>query len=172
MKTTYVTKKINLSDQEKLLIEKKLQKLDKFFTGDASATLTFTVVREEVTVEVTVADRGLLFRGERSAIDKMMALDEIIDLLIRQVRKNKTRLSKNIAPDAAPTYDPWEEGEEDYHLVRTKEIFLRPMDLEEAIMQMNLLDHNFFMFLDSDTDKISVVYRRKDGQYGMIRSEN
>ena len=90
MKTTYVTKKMTLSDREKELVEKKLLKLTKFFTDEAAATLTFTVVRDEVTVEVTVKDHGMLFRGERSAVDKMLALDEIIDLLIRQVRKNKT----------------------------------------------------------------------------------
>ncbi len=171
MKTTYVTKKLSLSEKEKQTIERKLLKLDKFFTHEAEAAITFTVVREEVTVEVTVMDHGMLFRGERSAVDKMLALDEIIDLLIRQVRKNKTRLTKALYEDA-PDFDPWEEGEEDYNLVRTKEVFLRPMDLDEAIMQMNLLDHNFFMFLDSETDRISVVYRRKDGQYGLIRSEN
>lgn len=171
MKTTYVTKKMTLSEKEKQLVEKKLNKLNKFFTEEATATLTFTVVREEVTVEVTVKDHGMLFRGERSAVDKMMALDEIIDLLIRQVRKNKTRLSKSLYTEE-PDFDPWDEGEEDFNLVRTKEVFLRPMDLDEAIMQMNLLDHNFFMFLDSETDKVSVVYRRKDGQYGLLRSEN
>ncbi|MBQ8894319.1 MAG: ribosome-associated translation inhibitor RaiA [Clostridia bacterium] len=171
MKTTYVTKKMTLSDREKELVEKKLMKLNKFFTDEATAALTFTVVREEVTVEVTVKDHGMLFRGERSAVDKMMALDEIIDLLIRQVRKNKTRLSKSLYAEE-PDFEPWEDGEDDYNLVRTKEVFLRPMDLDEAIMQMNLLDHNFFMFLDSDTDKVSVVYRRKDGQYGLLRSEN
>ena len=159
MKTTYVTKKVNLSDKERQLVEKKLTRLDKFFTSDAEAALTFTVVRDEVTVEVTVKDHGMLFRGERTAIDKMMALDEIIDLLIRQVRKNKTRLSKSLYAED-PGFEPWEE------------VFLRPMDLNEAILQMNLLDHNFFMFLDSDTEKVSVVYRRKDGQYGLIRSEN
>ena len=148
-----------------------MAKLNKFFTEEASAAITCTVVREEVTVEVTVKDHGMLFRGERSAVDKMMALDEIIDLLIRQVRKNKTRLSKSLYAEM-PDFEPWEEGEEDYNLVRTKEVFLRPMDLDEASMQMNLLDHNFFMFLDSDTDKISVAYRRKDGQYGLLRSEN
>ncbi len=171
MKTTYVTKKMSLSEKEKQLVEKKLTRLDKFFTADAEAALTFTVVRDEVTVEVTVKDHGMLFRGERTAVDKMMALDEIIDLLIRQVRKNKTRLSKSLYADE-PDFEPWEEGEDDFNLVRTKEVFLRPMDLTEAILQMNLLDHNFFMFLDGDTEKVSVVYRRKDGQYGLIRSEN
>jgi len=171
MKTTYVTKKMSLSDKEKQLIEKKMAKLSKFFTDDATAVIAFTVVREEVTVEVTVKDHGMLFRGERSEVDKMMALDEIIDLLIRQVRKNKTRLTKSLY-DTAPDFEPWDEGEEEFNLVRTKEVFLHPMDLDEAIMQMNLLDHSFFMFLDSDTDKVSVTYRRKDGQYGLLRSEN
>ena len=171
MKTTYVTKKLSLSEKEKQLVERKMLKLDKFFTAEAEAAITFTVVREEVTVEVTLKDHGMIFRGERSAIDKMLALDEIIDLLIRQVRKNKTRLSKSLyAGD--PGFEPWEDGEDDFNLVRTKEVFLRPMDLNEAILQMNLLDHNFFMFLDSETEKVSVVYRRKDGQYGLIRSEN
>ena len=76
MKTTYVTKKMSLSEKEKQLVEKKLSKLNKFFTDEATAALTFTVVREEVTVEVTVKDHGVLFRGERSAVDKMMALEQ------------------------------------------------------------------------------------------------
>ena len=171
MKATYVAKKLNLSENEKKIIERKLQKLDKFFTDDAEAAITFTVIREEVTVEVTIKDHGVIFRGERSAVDKMLALDEIVDLLIRQVRKNKTRLSKSLY-DEMPDFDPWEDGEDEFNVVKTKEVFLRPMDLTEAIMQMNLLDHNFFMFLDSETDKVSVAYRRKDGQYGLIRSEN
>ncbi len=171
MNATYVAKKLNLSENEKQTIERKLQKLDKFFTDEAQAAITFTVIREEVTVEVTIKDHGVIFRGERSAIDKMLALDEIIDLLIRQVRKNKTRLSKSLYEEI-PDFDPWEEGEDEFNVVKTKEVFLRPMDLTEAIMQMNLLDHNFFMFLDSETDKVSVAYRRKDGQYGLIRSEN
>ncbi len=171
MKTTYVTKKMSLSEQEKQLIEKKMAKLNKFFTDQATAAITFTVIREEVTVEVTVKDHGMIFRGERSAVDKMMALDEIIDLLIRQVRKNKTRLTRNLY-EPAPDFEAWDEGEEDYNLVRTKEVLLRPMDLDEAIMQMNLLDHNFFMFLDSDSERVCVVYRRKDGQYGLLRSES
>ncbi len=171
MKTTFVTKKLSLSEQEKLLVEKKMAKLNKFFTDEATAAITFTVIREEVTVEVTVKDHGMIFRGERSAVDKMMALDEIIDLLIRQVRKNKTRLSRNMY-DTMPDFEPWDEGEEDYNLVRTKEVLLRPMDLDEAIMQMNLLDHNFFLFLDSESERVCVVYRRKDGQYGLLRSES
>ena len=171
MKTTFVTKKLSLSEQEKLLVEKKMAKLNKFFTDEATAAITFTVIREEVTVEVTVKDHGMIFRGERSAVDKMMALDEIIDLLIRQVRKTKTRLSRNMY-DTMPDFEPWDEGEEDYNLVRTKEVLLRPMDLDEAIMQMNLLDHNFFLFLDSESERVCVVYRRKDGQYGLLRSES
>lgn len=171
MKATYVAKKLNLSENEKQIIERKLRKLDKFFTDDAEVTITFSVIREEVTVEVTIKDHGVIFRGERSAVDKMLALDEIVDLLIRQVRKNKTRLSKSLYEEA-PDFDPWEDGEDEFNVVKTKEVFLRPMDLTEAIMQMNLLDHNFFMFLDSETEKVSVAYRRKDGQYGLIRSEN
>lgn len=170
MKINYVTKKMTLSDREREQIERKLTKLNKFFTDQAEAAITFTVIREEVTVEVTIRDHGMIFRGERSAVDKMMALEEIIDLLIRQVRKNKTRLTKTLH-EALPEVEPWDEGEDRFNLVRTKDVALAPMDLDEAIMQMNLLDHNFFMFKESDSDRVCVVYRRKDGQYGLLRSE-
>lgn len=168
MKTTYVTKKTGTTEKEKQLIEKKLCRLDKFFTGEADAVVTMTGVREQVRVEITVKDRGMLFRGERSATDKLTAVDEIVDLLIRQVRKNKTRLTKRTA-EPQPDFEPWDEGEDEFPLVRTKELSLRPMSLEEAIMQMNLLGHNFFMFRDSETERTCVVYLRNDGGYGLLR---
>lgn len=171
MKTVFNLRKVDISEKDTKLIEKKLLRLEKFFSDSAIATVTVSKTRENNNVEVTVADKGMFFRAERS--DKVITacVDEIIDLLIRQIRKNKTKLEKRLYQGIPMNFDNEFIDEEEYNIVKAKTVYLKPMDEEEAILEMNMLGHSFFMFLNADTHKVCVVYRRKDGDYGLLESE-
>ncbi len=171
MKTKFNLRKTKLFEKEMLLIEKKLTRLDKFFSDGANATVTVNKVRENMSVEITVTDKGMMFRAERSGKSVTACVDEIIDLLTRQIRKNKTRLEKRIYQGAPLAFDNEFVDEEDYNIIKTKKIALTPMDDEQAILQMNMLGHNFFLYKDEKTLNVCVVYKRNDGDYGIIETE-
>ena len=160
MKITIVGRKVNLKNHFKELAEKKLSKFDRIFDEDAEATVTVTVERNRQTVEITIKQRGMIYRAEETSLG-------------RQIRRNKTKLerAKKVAPDVDLPDELYEEPDEEYHVVRTKRFFVRVMTPEEAILQMNLLDHEFFMFRDDESGEINVVYRRKDGDYGLLVPE-
>ncbi len=153
--------------------EKKLSKFDKFFDDEAQADVTLSPEkRNQQRVEITIRHAGVIYRAEESAEDPNDAVDRLVDILIRQIRKNKTRLSKRLRSDAfLPT-----EGEEiaedveeeNFHIVRSKSFPVKPLDVDEAILQMNLSGHQFYMFRNLETGEINVVYRRKDGDYGLL----
>ncbi len=167
MNTAFVARKITLNDSFKERAEAKLKKLDKFF-DDAKAQVTVSAQKELATVELTVWANGMVFRAEKSNESKMDALDESIDALIRRIRKNKTKLQKKVK---ASGFEPISEeihDEVEYDVIRTKEVDLRPMSEDEAILQMNMLGHNFFVFLNGQTGDVNVVYRRKTSGYGLI----
>lgn len=171
MKITIVGRQLNVFEDTKAMIEKKLAKLDKFFRdGTAEAVVTLSRKRNTSTLEVTINASGTLFRSEVDADDFRVAMDETIDRIERQIRKNKTRLAKRLRETAfIPDPLPSEEVEEDPGLIiRTKQFEYQPMTAEEAIMQMNLLGHSFYVFNDVDTGDTCVVYTRKDGTYGLI----
>ncbi len=170
MNITITGRKCNLRQSFKDLAERKLSKLDKFFSDDARVNLTVTVEKNYHRVEITVFDMDMVFRSEHDADDMTEALDITVDAIIRQIRKNKTRLERklrNTAFDESELY-----AEKNYDVIRRKSVMLKPMTVDEAIMEMELVGHAFFMFLDSETDQIGVVYRRRDGGYGVIASEN
>ena len=156
------------------LIEKKLAKFDKFFPGDAEAAVKLSRVRDVERVEVTIQSGTTLFRSEDESSTFMNALDCCLYAIERQIRKNKTRLSKRLRDNIKiPDYDPGDgaapdEPEEGAFTIRTKTFDIKPMTPEEAILQMNLLEHQFFVFNDVDTGVTCVVYKRKDGGYGLI----
>ncbi|MBE6559174.1 MAG: ribosome-associated translation inhibitor RaiA [Ruminococcaceae bacterium] len=171
MKITIVGRQLNVFDDTKAMIEKKLAKLDKFFKdGTAEAVVTLSRKRNTSTLEVTINASGTLFRSEVDADDFRVAMDETIDRIERQIRKNKTRLAKKLRETAfIPEPLPEEVVEEDPGLIiRTKKFEYQPMTAEEAIMQMNLLGHSFYIYNDADTGDTCVVYARKDGSYGLI----
>ncbi len=172
MKITIVGRKVTVRDKTKNIIEKKLTRLNKFFSGEASAVVTISQTRQNVNVEVTVTDKGMLFRGERSGRNETCCIDEIIDILIRQIRKNKTRLEKRLYEGVTMQFDNEYIDEEDYNVIKTKTVFLKPMDVEEAILQMNMLGHTFFLFIDAASEKPCVVYKRLDGDYAVLEPEN
>jgi putative sigma-54 modulation protein len=148
-------------------------RLGKFFGDDADAKIVLAEVKTQIELELTVKYNSMIYRAERSAEDKYVALDDAIDKIIRQIRKNKTKVEKKLK-DAAfkeafayPVPDTV-----DYEVVKHKKFKMRPMNVDEAILQMNLLDHEFFMFTNADTGFINVVYKRDDGNYSVLEPDN
>lgn len=173
MNITFTAKKVTVTDAMKERIEKKLGKLEKFFHTDAAAHIIVKSQREQCIVEITVSSKGMMFRAQESSDDFIRSTDRAMDKIIRQIRKNKTRLEKRIKATALESepYTAGEEIEEDYALLRTKQFAVKPMNPEEAILQMNLLGHTFYMFENNLTGLMSVVYHRQDGGYGLIEPQ-
>ena len=179
MKFVFTDKKVDLPDAIHRYAEKKVGKLDRFFKEDATANITFSVEKERNNkVEITIRSSGTIFRVSESTSDMHASIDAAVTTLERQIRKNKTRLEKRLRQGAFErTVDvgeqsscaPDEPEEGEYHIVRSKTFPLKPMTREEAILQMNLLGHSFFAFRDEESDgAFAVVYRRYDGDYGII----
>lgn len=176
MKITINARKVFVNQALTDHIEKKLAKFDKYFPEETTATVKLSRIRENERVEVTIQHGGLLFRGEDESDTFMNALDCCMDAIERQIRKNKTRLTKRMRENIRiPEYDGSEnipeDSEEDAFQIRRKSFVLKPMTPEEAILQMNLLAHTFFVFDNMDTGDVCVVYKRKDGDYGLIEPE-
>ena len=172
MKLTVSARQMTLRDSLKEMVEDKLRKFDRYFDDQAEAIVTFSHRRNMEMIEITIISGGTLFRSEEGADTFRTALDSAVDTLDRQIRKNKTRLMRRIREGAfvdLPDNDV--EEEEGPFKVRTKTYPIRPMSTEEAILQMNLLGHQFFVFVNSDDDQTCVVYRRRDGDYGIIIPE-
>ena len=172
MKITIVGRKLNVYDDTRELIERKLGKLDKYFKSEQTeATVTLSRKRNVSSLEVTINAGGTLFRSEVDADDFRIALDQTVDHIEGQIRKNKTKLAKRLREnvmDMSMIPDPVEETSEDEPIIRVKQFEFKPMTPEEAIMQMNLLGHSFYVFRDITTGDTCVVYTRKDGDYGLI----
>ena len=174
MKITVIGRKCTPRDSFKERAEKRLKKVEKFFGSEAEAKITATVEKNEQIVEVTIFHDGIFFRSQERAVNMNDALDRCADSLVRQIRKNKTKVGKKLRQAAFEEYDAIEtfEAEDDYDVVRSKEIVLKTQSFDEAILQMNLLDHQFYMFLNADTDEINVVYKRNATGYGLISPDN
>lgn len=169
MKITMTGRKVTLRPAFVERTETKLSKLDKFFYTDAAADVTVTAERDQHRVEVTIRCNGMIFRAEETAEDMNEAVDRLVDILLRQIRKNKTRLEKRLRSGAfVDGYEPETEESETYRIVRSKSFPVKPLDVEEAILQMNLTGHQFYMFRNMDSGEINVVYRRKNGDYGLL----
>lgn len=154
---------------------KKLGKLDKFFNEDTEVHVTMSVEKNRHIVEVTIPFNGVMIRAEVMTDDMYPAFDKVIDILERQIKRYKTRIEKKIhetVPMPAYFRDISEEDEEEeFKVVRSKKFPVKPMSVDEAILQMNLLGHTFFVFSNGDTKQVNVVYKRKDGNYGLIEPE-
>lgn len=177
MKYNIIGRKVNLRDNFKERVYKKLGKFEKIFSDAAEATVTVTVEKNRQTVEVTIRDDSMMYRAECTALEMNDALDEVVDILGGQIRKNKTKLSKKLKSDSFERYFAEENGddvadEEEYSVVRTKTFTVKPLSVEEAILQMNLIGHEFFMFRNAVSGEINVVYKRKNGDYGLLEPEN
>ncbi len=179
MKINIIGRQLNVYEDTKEMITEKLSKLDKYFGEEGSATVTLSHKRNLSTLEITIKASNTLFRSEVDAESFRDAMDRSIDNIERQIRKNKTKLRKKLREGiisdhaiAAASLEPADEPDENDIIIRTKKFEYTPMSPEEAIMQMNLIGHSFFVFNDATTGQTCVVYTRKDGNYGLIVPEN
>ena len=177
MKFKIIGRRYDVTDKIRDYVEKKLGKLDKFFKDESEARVVIGTIKGNDYIEATIYAAGMMYRAEASDKEILAAIDKIVDVIERQIRKNKTRLSKKIKRDATldanlisgATYTEGEETKE-FEVVKTKRFTVKPMSVEEAILQMNLLGHTFFVFKNQETDEMNVVYKRKDGKYAVIES--
>ena len=162
---------MSVRESLKALVEKKLRKFDKFFGEDTEAFVTCKTRKGVKIIEITVNYGGATFRSEEESDTFITALDRTVEGLERQIRKNKTRLEKTVKRGAFIIVDDEDDDEyeeESEFEIRTKTFPFKPMSPEEAILQMNLLGHSFYAFTDDETQNVCVVYKRKDGNYGLI----
>ena len=178
MKFTFTEKKMGTSEELRSYTERKVGKLDRFFKTESSANITFSMERGRFLAEITVSNNGLYYRASELTNDMYASVDSGVASIERQIRKNKTRLARRLRQDAfvrtpdETSFAPEEPEEGTFELVRTKKFNMKPMTREEAILQMNLLEHTFFAFRDEDNDgAFAVVYKRTDGGYGLIEDE-
>jgi len=175
MRFTFTEKKVEPSEDLRNYAERKIGKIDRLFRQESEAFVTFSIERGRHIAEVTLKNNGMFYRVSQSTGDMYASLDSAVDAIERQIRKNKTRLSKRLREGAldlgaAPGEAPAEEQE--FDLIRVKRFALKPMTPEEAILQMNLLDHEFFAFRNQEDDgAFAIVYKRKNGGYGLIQDE-
>ena len=173
MRVNIVGRQMNVWDEMKLIIENKLGKLGKYFNDECTATVTLSSKHNKKCLEITIVSAGTIFRSEVQDETFRNALDRAVYVIERQIRKNKTRLAKRLRDGAFEQgiIDTGEDFEDEAEFsIRRKSFTIKPMSVEEAIMQMNLLDHEFFVFKDDKSEEVCVVYKRKDGGYGMIET--
>ena len=175
MKITYVARKVTLRDNFKELVERKLAKLEKIFSDSAQATVVVTLEKNRQTVEITIRDNSMVYRAESTMPEMNDALDKVVEILQRQLRKHKTRLSKRLRTASIDELFtepvPDEEEDTELSLVRKKQVSLKPISASEAILQMEMTGHKFFMFLNAKTGNINVVYKRTDGNYAVLEPD-
>ena len=177
MKFTITEKKVQVTAELREYAEKKIGKLDRFFKNDSEAFITFTTMRGRHIAEVTISNNGMFYRVTETTSDMHASIDSAVAAIERQIRKHKTRLEKRLRDGIfdkeipSVSYDTPEDEEEDFKIVRTKAFAVKPMTPEEAILQMNLLEHEFFVFKNQDhDDAFSIVYKRKQGGFGLIET--
>lgn len=178
MKFNIIGRKITVNEKNSEYINKKIGKLDKFFKQEPEARIVIGTVKDKEYIEATIYAEGIIFRAEVTDNDVFTATDKVVDLIERQIRKNKTKLGRRIresafqkeeANKAEPVITEEETPIETDSPVRVKEFTMKPMSIEEAILEMNMLGHQFFVFEHDQTGLTSVVYQRKDGGYGLIK---
>lgn len=173
MNITIVGRKVNLRENFKELVQRKLSKFERIFDADADAVVTVTLEKNRQTVEITVRQRGMIYRAESTAAEMNEALDDVIAALGRQIRKNKTRLERAKKVQRFELVDEYyDEPDEEIEIAKRKTFRVETMHVDEAILQMNMLGHNFYMFRDDESGELNVVYKRRDGRYGVIEPEN
>lgn len=173
MKFTIVERKLKLADEIRAYATKKVEKLERYFPEDCEATLTFSELKGRQTVEVTVKRGGMIYRAEETGSDMYTAIDGAVSKLERQIRKHKTRLEKRLREGAfEKSAAQAAELTEDFDIVRRKRFTVKPMSVDEAILQMELIGHQFFVFRNADNGNVhAVVYKRANGGFGLIEDE-
>ena len=178
MKFTFTEKKIEVGAEVRAYAERKVGKLDRFFRNESEAYVTFSAERGRYRAEVTLKHNGMFYRVSELTSDMFVSIDSAVASIERQIRKNKTKLEKKLREGAlerevsAVPVSEDDEAEEEIRIVRSKRFALKPMSPEEAVLQMNLLEHAFFAFINQEDGSFSVVYRRNQGGYGLISSDD
>jgi len=176
MRTIVSGKNIDITDALKDRVEKRLNKFERYFSPDTEAHVTLSVEKNRHIIEVTIPFNGVILRGEEATGDMYTSIDNVVEKLERQMRRQKTKLERR-NKDGNIKFENWtvpaeeEFEDEEIRIVRTKRFAMKPMPTEEAVLQMELLGHNFFVFSNAETDEVNVVYKRKDGNYGLIEPE-
>ena len=178
MKFTFAEKKMDSSEDLRAYATKKISKLDRFFKTEGEAFVTFSLERGRFRAEITIHNNGTYYRASELTSDMYVSIDSGVAAIERQIRRNKTRLEKRLRqnafeelPETSFAEEPSENSE--FAVVRTKRFPIKPMTVDEAILQMDLLGHSFFAFRNQDTDgAFSVVYVRDNGGYGLIEDDN
>ena len=169
-------KQMDVTDSLREVINDKCEKLDKYFHNDIPMTITLSTEKERHIVEATIPFAGAIIRAEEATADMYTSIDGVVDILERQIRKHKNKLQQRNRASETIRFenvvaDTTTEESDESKIVRTKRFPIKPMDKEEAVLQMDLLGHNFFVFMDGETGDVNVVYKRKDGNYGLIEPQ-
>ncbi|MBQ9833073.1 MAG: ribosome-associated translation inhibitor RaiA [Clostridia bacterium] len=167
-------KNIQISNYLFELAEKKVRKLDKFFPEDAEAFIALAVEHNRHIAEITIRYNGGFVRGEEATGDMYASIDNVLDKLEKQIVRHRTKLEKNLragAFNAIDTSEYEEDDEEDAKIVRVKRFDIKPMTVDEAMLQLEMLGHSFYVFTNGDTGAVNVIYKRKDGNFGLIEPE-
>lgn len=165
---------IEITDGLRAAVEEKIGKLEKYFTPNVDVYVTLSVQKDHQKIEVTIPVKGNIIRSEQTSSDMYVSIDLVEEIIERQLKKYKTKLTAQQQNAPAFTKAYMDEDYEDVNkvkIVRTKRFGIKPMDAEEACVQMELLGHAFYVFSNSQTDEVNVVYKRKDGTYGLIEPE-
>lgn len=165
---------IDVTEGLKSAVEEKLGKLDRFFAPETEVNVTLSVEKERQKIEVTIPVKGNIIRSEQVSSDMYVSIDLVEEVIGRQLKKYKNKIvskQQNAAAFAQEFVDKDYDDEDDVKIIRTKRFGIKPMDPEEACVQMELLGHNFYVFFNSETEEVNVVYKRKGNTYGLIEPE-
>lgn len=173
-------KNLQVGEKLKNIVYSKLEKFEKYFQSDVQMTVTLSHIKDKNVAELTVyLKNGVILRAEEISPQMEQSIDKVVEKITRQLRKHKTNIEKkfrkneSIRFDFIPEYSDIENNSEDnFEIIKSKKFIVKPMDVEEAILQMNMLNHNFYLFLNSENNSINLVYKRNDGKYGLIDTEN
>lgn len=175
MRFTITGKNIEVTEGLRSAIYEKIGKLDKFFTKDVEAIVTLSVEKERQKIEVTIPIKGSIIRAEEVSNDMYVSIDLVEEIIERQLRKYKNKIvdSKQAAPEFSSYYvsNDYVEDEPEIKIHKSKRFAIKPMTPEDACIEMELLQHNFYVFFNSDTEEVNVVYKRKNNTYGLIEPE-
>lgn len=175
MKIKITGKGMNISDYLRGVVQKKAEKLGRYFKPDTEMSVTLTMEKNRHIAEVTVPIDGILLRSEEATGDMYSSIDAMLKKLERMIRKHRTKLERRLHEDAfkqeTAVYEHLDEDDQTPRLVRSKKFSIKPMDTEEAMMQMELIGHSFFVFKNAETNDVNVLYLRNDGNYGLIEPD-
>ncbi len=173
MRITITGKNLEVTDGMREAVEERLNKLDRYFTADTPADVTLSVEKDRKKIEVTIPIKGNIIRSEQVSSDMYVSIDLVEEVIERQLKKYKNKIidKKHGSASFKQEFIEKEFEDEEVDIIRTKHFEVKPMYPEDACIQMELLGHSFFVFMNADTDLVSVVYKRKDGSYGMIEPD-